>query len=339
MGLSYRFRIAVALMIAVLAVGTLGYQILLGASFLDALYMTVITLSTVGFGETAPGLTDSTAGRVFTMVLIMLGMGILLYFVSATTAFFVEGELTNLLRRRKMDQQIARLENHIILCGVGNTGMHAAEELSAVQADFVVVESEQSHLDRALARTKFLYLVGDATEEATLTRAGIERARGVLVVLSNDKDNLFVTFTARSLNARARIVSRGVDPNIRQRMRRAGADSVVVPNHIGGLRMTSEMVRPHVVSFLDRMLRPGAQATWRFEEISIEASAACVGRTLGSLDIPGRVGLPVLALSAGDGKTVTYYPPTETVLQADQCLVVLAEHDQIERLRQVIANG
>ena len=338
MSLSRRFVVSLLLLALVVSVGTVGYRLLLHAPWLDGLYMTVITLSTVGYGEVVPGLAGSVKGRIFTMGLILVGMGLLLYVLSSTTAFFVEGELTNLIRRRKMEKAIARLRDHLIVCGVGSTGQHVVEELLAIKENFVAIDASQAHLDRLLAHREFLYIHGDATSDEVMIKAGIERARGVLAVLSNDKDNLFVTITARQLNPSVRIVSRGSEHGIRERLVRAGANAVVFPNHIGGLRIAAEMVRPRVVGFLDGMLRPGGE-TWRIEEVAVAAGSPVVGQTLGSLRIGERLGLPILALVEGEDRHTRYYPSPDMVIHAGASLVVLAEKDHIERLRQLVARG
>jgi voltage-gated potassium channel len=338
MELSRRLLVALALLAIILLVGTVGYKFLVGGTWLDGLYMTVITLSTVGYGEVVPGLEESPGGRIFTIGLIFFGAGLLLYVISTTTAFFVEGKLTDILRRRKMEREIEKLSDHTIVCGAGTTGIHVIEELTKVGEAFVVIESDPERLKKVLPQTTFLYCQGDATSDEVLLKAGIERARGLVTVLSNDKDNLFVTITARQLNPGARIVARGVEPSIRQRIRQAGADAVVFPNQIGGLRLVSELIRPHVVGFLDRMLRPGREA-WRIEEVAVAEGSPSVGKTLGSLEIEKRVGLPVLALTEDEGRKVTYYPTHDTVLPSEARLVVLAERTQVDKLRHLLESG
>jgi len=335
MGLFHRLRIALALLAFVLVAGTVGFRLLVGGSWLDDFYMTVITISTVGFGEVVEGLEDSAAGRLFTVLLILSGMGILLYVLSVTTALFVEGQLTDMIRRRKMDKKIANLSDHFIVCGTGTTGHWVVEELAAVGESFVVIETVEPRIQRMVADAAFPYIVGDATEEDILIKAGVHRARGVVTILPSDKDNLFVTFTARQLNPGVRIVARAVERGIRERLLKAGADVVVFPNRIGALRMVSEMVRPHVVSFLDRMLRPGPE-TWRVEEVDIAGGSPSVGKTLGSLKIPEKIGIPVLALAEDEGEKVTYYPSPETILRENTQLVVLAERAQVDKLRRLV---
>jgi len=331
--------LALCALTALLVVGSFGYKVLVGGTWFEGLYMTVITLSTTGFGEVVPGLADSVVGRIFTMALILFGMGLLLWFVGNTTAFLVEGHLSTHLGRRKMDKRIAAMKDHVIVCGAGTTGIEVITELSVAGVPCVAVDARPELLGKALDRLSFLYVEGDATSEEALLEAGIERARGVVTVLPEDKDNLVVTFMARQLNPDIRIVSRGVNQTMRARLINAGAGAVIFPDRIGGLRLASEMLRPHVVRFLDRMLRPGQKEVWRIEEIEITRESAAAGKALGSLRLSERVGLPILAVTADEGLDVVYYPGDETLLKPDSRLVVLGNTGQIEKLREIVRQG
>ncbi len=328
--------VAAALVAAVTLVGTLGYVLLLeDATLLDGLYMTVITLSTVGYGETAPGHDSSTAARVFTMGLILVGVGLLLYVISAVTAFFVEGQLTDILRRRKMEKQIENISDHIIVCGAGLHGIPIIGELAAIGERMVVIESDPDHVQAALRVAEFLHVDDDASSEDVLEHAGVRRAKGLIATLPDDKDNLFIIFTARQLNPRLRLVARGIDQKRADRLRKAGADAVVYPDFIGALRIVSEMVRPSAVSFLDHMLRP-SDDPWRFEELALPDDSPAIGQTLGSLQIPERTGLPVLAVMEEGDQKVLYCPPPETVLHRGAHLVVLTEREGLAKLREIV---
>lgn len=338
MSITKRLAIGLGLVVGVILAGTVGYRLIVGGSWFDCFYMTMITLSTTGYGETLPGLSESPAGRAFTVVLLVVGMGLVVYVISLSTAFLVEGQLAHLWRKRKMERAIDHMKDHVIVCGVGTTGVEIVAELHEVGIPFVAIEGDVGHIEKAKARCDFNYIAGDATLENVLREAGIERARGLITVLPNDKDNLYVTFLARQLNPGLRIVARGIEPAGRERLLRAGASSVVFPNHIGGLRMASELLRPHVVGFLDRMLRPGDE-TWRIEEVEVTASSPVVGRKLGELDVEGRVGLPILALVAEDSRDIVYYPTKDTVLHEGSRLVVMAEHAHLEALRRLVDAG
>jgi voltage-gated potassium channel len=339
MSLVRRISFVVILAATLLALGTVGYGLLLGADWFESLYMTVLTLTTTGYGEIIPGLDRSVPGRAFSIVMMLFGTGLLLWVISSTTAFLVEGELSTLMRRRKMQKAIDKMRDHVIVCGVGTTGVEVVEELVSIRIPCVVIEERQEQIDAALERLQFACVRGDATSEQMLLAAGIERSRGIVTVLPEDKDNLVVTFMARQLNPNVRIVSRGLRHGMRERLVRAGASAVVFPNQIGGLRLVSELVRPAVVSFLDRMLRPGREEVWRFEEVEIGRESAASGKTLGSMRLTERVGLPILAFSEGGAGEVIYYPPPETVLIPDSRLVVLGQPPQVEKLRRIVRQG
>lgn len=339
MSLMRRVSFVVLVLATLLGVGTIGYQLILGADWFESLYMTVLTLTTTGYGEIIPGLSESISGRTFSVVMMLFGTGLALWVLSSTTAFLVGGEFASLMRRRKMQKAIDRMNDHVIVCGMGATGIEVVNELVSVQVPFVVIEEVQEKIDAAQERMEFTWLKGDATSEEVLLKAGLERARGVVTVLHEDKDNLVVTFLARQMNPRTRIIARGVHRGMREKLVRAGADAVVFPNQIGGLRLVSEMIRPAVVSFLDRMLRPGREGVWRFEEVEVRGDSAASGKTLGSLRLAERIGLPILALSQGRSGQVTYYPGPETVLQPDSHLVVLGQPPQLEKLRGIVQKG
>ena len=334
----HRIRLAVALLGVLLIIGTAGYRIIVGGTLLECFYMTFITLTSVGYGEVLPGLDHSSLGRVFTMLLIGMGVGVSVFLVSTLTAFLVEGEIADMLRRRTMDKAIGKLSGHVVVCGAGTTGMHVVSELLAVGEPLVAIDLDPDKLQRAVGTRDVPVIVGDAADDDSLRRAGVERAAAVVVCLGSDKDNLFVTMYARQMNERARIVARGVDLAMRDRLLKAGASAVVFPNQVGGLRLVSELLRPHVVGFLDRMLRahPTDDRIWRIEELEIVAGGLADGRRLGELDIPRRVGLPVLALIWSDARPAAYYPGPETMLEAGCRLVVLAERSQVKQLRELI---
>src|SRR3972149_2536720 len=241
----------IALLLFILCSGVIGYHLIEGWSLFDALYMTVITLATVGYGEIH---TLPHAGRIFTIFLIFGGMGILLYGVTEMTAFVVEGEMTGYLRRRTMKQRIGKLSNHYILCGWGLKGEHVLDELLRTKRQCVVVEIDANKVIRLHERNAMV-VEGDATHDDILIIAGIERAAGLVATLPTDKDNLFVVITARGLNPKLRIVAKVDEIGTREKFLRSGANTTVSTNFIGGLRMASELIRPDAVNFLDTMLR------------------------------------------------------------------------------------
>lgn len=310
------------LLVALLGVGTGGYMVIEGWSIFDAVYMTVITVGTVGYGEVHP---LSTAGRAFTIALIIVGLGGFAYGLSAITAFWVEGELSHVWERRRMERHIARLKGHVIVCGGGNTARHIIRELLETRTPFVCVEIDPGQEDglRRLG-AEVAYVLGDATDGEVLRQAHVETAHGLIACMPSDKDNLFTILTARELNPRLRIVSRLVSDESGPKLLKAGADSVVSVPTIGALRIASAMIRPHVVTVLDAMLRePGGV---RVQEIPVGRGGD--GATLGSLRVRDRLGITVFALR--DAATAQYHfnPSPDRVLRAGDILFACADAEQ-----------
>lgn len=330
-----RLAVPLSLLAVVYVAGVAGYMILEGWDFPDASYMTVITVATVGYGETRP---LDPLGRWFTTALILGGMGTILYAVSSVTAFFVEGELRTLLRRGKMDKAIARLSGHHILCGAGRVGSVILAELLRTGQKTVVVDRDMHLLEEEFQGNPGLLTVeGDATHDSVLERAGILRAKGLLAALSEDKDNLFVVLSARSMNPSLRIIARADEESTRDKLLKAGADAVVFPHTIGGLRMASEMLRPNVVTFLDQMLRWG-DGSLRVEEAALGEGSSLLGRTLAEADLPGRTGVLVVALRSRGGDFL-FNPPSDQRLAPGDVLIVLADQAQRRALRDVVGGA
>lgn len=327
-----QFRILRALILFATAVlaGTLGYHRLEGWSLMDGLYMTVITMTTIGYGEIRP---LSETGRVFTIILSLVSIGIGGYAVSAVAAFFVEGDFQRIMRGRRMDKQIAQLKDHIILCGVGRVGKAVAAELHKTRTPFVVIEQNPDEIEALQGLGEVLHIQGDATKDGTLRLAGIDRAKGIVIVLSDDKDNAFVVLAARSLNPDIRIVARLTEEENAEKLHRVGADEVVSPNVIGGLRMASIMIRPTVVTFLDDMLRMPEQ-TVRMEEYRLDEGSALAGRTLAEADIGRRTGLLVMAMRTREGR-YRVNPGGRTRLEEGDILIVTGTPEQLAALRRI----
>ena len=333
-----RLMSAAGVLAAVVLMGAAGYHMVGDGrwSWFDCFYMTVITLSTVGFAETLEGMNEMPEARAVTVSLIILGSGTLLYFISSLTALIVEGDLQGILRRRSMDRAIGALSRHVILCGIGTTGWHIATELRAVGVPFVVVDADRERLDELNEEfsDELLCVCGDATDDHVLDLAGVQRARGVISALNDDKANLFVTISARALNPTARIVAKSIEPSTEPKLRRAGADAVVAPNYIGGVRLFSEMVSPKTVAFLDRIVQFGGGISVGLEAIDVPDESPLVGQRLAETDIR-EAGALVVAVHRADGDYV-YNPGGEHMLQAGDSLIVLAEaKDAIELRRSV----
>ena len=320
----------------VLAVGTLGSVVILKTGPVEALFYTVITISTVG-SFTPEKVYNSSAGMLLTIFLIFAGVGLLLYAFSAIMTFVVEGELTDILRRKRVQKEIDALKEHYIVCGAGDTGRHVIEEFMKTELPFVVVEKEKSRLQKIAPVEKLLFVEGDATEDAALIAAGVHRAAGLVAALGNDNDNLVAVVSARTLNPRLRIVSRVVEDSCRYKLRRAGANAVVSADMIGGLRIASEMIRPVTVSFLDTMLR-GQEGEYRVSEAEVASSSQLVGKTLKEASIPHRSGVLVIAVrNANTGKFV-YNPTGDSEIGAGDFLVVISTAVQLAKLKQLASS-
>jgi voltage-gated potassium channel len=335
MPLQKRLLWIAVLFAVVFTAGTTAFMAVEGWSFFDAFYMTTITLTTVGFGEVHP---LSTGGRLVAIALILGGTGSLAYGLSMVTAFILEGELKDVLGKRRMEKALAQLRDHIIVCGAGETGKHVVQELVKSRIPCVVIEQNLSRLKHLERFGPAPVIEGDATDVEVLNRARIGVARGLVTTLPSDKDNLFVILTVRELNPSIRIVSRAIEDESFPKLRKAGADSVVSANQIGGLRMVSEMIRPRVVSFLDSMLRD-SRRVMRVEEAEVVPGSPVVGKTLGELDLHNRVGLVVIAQRQKSDGNFLYNPKPASRLDAGDVLIVCGEPEQVEALREVLAKG
>ncbi len=333
-------HVGAALAIFIL-VGTLGYFLLghlLGqpSNLLECFYMTMITLSTVGYGEVIP-VAQTEAGRIFSVLLILSGVGVLFYALTNFSIFLLEGTIQGAWGRWRMEKEIAKMSNHYIVCGAGRVGEVIVRELIQTQRQVVIIDQDAEKVTAIGRELNVPYLIGDATEETILMAAGIERASGLLAALGNDHENLFLVITARSLNPNLRIIARGTHPSVIDKMLKAGADEVVLPETIGGLRMASLMVRPAAVSFLDQMLRQ-KELTLRVEEVSIAPSSSLVGKKLSELKLPQQWDILVLAYQTRDGK-LTYNPKADLELLGGMSLIVMGDVLKIEEFRRIAQKG
>ena len=320
-----RKRIYVSLIIfgAVFLTGVVGFKIFGGKdwTFLDSLYMTAITISTIGYEEVVD-LSANPVARIFTIGFIIVSLGTIAFAVSSITAFIVEGELKNILGRRKMEKEISRLKDHYIVCGSDETAETIIRELLLTHREFVVVDTVKERLEKLATLGHVLYIEGDPAEDEVLLKAGIERAKGILLSLPTDEANLFVTITARNINPRLRIVAKGIDLKSHDKMKKAGADSVISPTFIGGMRMVSEMVRPAVVTFLDMMLRDRERAL-RFEEVRVEKDSPLRGKTIGEAKLEEKTGALLVAVKKAGRDDYEFNPASDRKIEAEDVLIFI----------------
>ncbi len=333
---------AILLLVTTFVTSGLGYYVLgffhpdpnVHWTLFECFYMSTITLTTVGFGETLTSMEHFTAARVYTMLVLIFGTGFLVYAASAATAFIVEGELKHLLEKRRMQKKIESMLGHYIICGAGATGMYVVRELIDTGKEFVVVEKDPERIERLRQMGCSLIIEGDATDDETLLSAGISAAAGLGACLHDDKSNLYLTVTARQINPHIRIVAQNQEMGARPKMIRAGANSAVSPNRIGGLRLVSELIRPSVTTFLDSMLRDTTKNI-RFAEVVVEEDSALAGKTLGEAQIEKNPGLPVLALRAKDDADFHFEPESDDRLDTGVVIIVMGSRERVEALERL----
>jgi voltage-gated potassium channel len=317
-----RIQLALAMVLGVILAGTIGY-IALGFGVLDALYQTVTTITTVGFREVHP--LDST-GKVFTIVLILAGVGTALYAFSVVLEMLVEGHLRRHFERRRMERNIARMTGHAIVCGWGRIGRAVGSYLSG--AEVVVVDLDAARV----AETPFPALIGDVTDDDVLRKAGIMRARALVAAINTDAENVYVTLSARALRPDLVIVARARNEESESKLLRAGATRVVNPQRIGGQRIAAAAMQPNVVEFLDVVMHDGS-LEFRLEEVAIRPGSRLAGRTLHEAEVGDSTGALVLALRDHDGVFVAN-PSMQTTLDVGHVLIAIGTEQQLSELQR-----
>ncbi|MBT5856533.1 potassium channel protein [bacterium] len=323
-------------LIFTIILGVTGYKYLVGShiSTVDALYMTIITLTTVGFGEIVD-LSLYPSARIFTMVLILIGMANLLFVLSSITSLLVDGQIQRFLRRKKVMSAIKSFDDHFIVCGAGKTGLHIINELHNSEKEFIVIEKDPEVYESLInTYMNIVVILGDATTDEVLTEAGIRKAKALACVLPYDKDNLFLTITAKHLKSDVRIITKIVNLENKKKMLRAGASSVVPPHFIGALRLVSELIRPTTVGFLDTMLRD--KENLRIEEIEIPAKSWTIGKTLGELRFPDKVGTQVIAMRQKSQEAYNYYPKLTDLVEPGTVLITIGDPERISRFNSFV---
>jgi voltage-gated potassium channel len=321
-----RLILAATLFVALTLFGTVGYMVLGDASALDALYMTVITVAAVGYDETVM---LEGAARLFTLVLIVMGVGSITFVVVSGLDFVLEGHLEDVLGRRRMDRELARLNNHTIVCGFDQVGQHVALSLIADKEPVVVVDIDHDRVESAREH-EILALEGDATQEETLVRLGIAKARAVVACVQDDADTVLIALTAKGLNPQVLVIVRIKRDENEAKVRRAGADRVIVPAVIGGRRIATLVTRPAIVDFLD-VITQGTHADLVLEEVLVSEGGPLDGRTLRQLQMRERHGVTVVAVRS-QGHSTNTRPGPETRLHAGDLLVVIGDRNSLSRL-------
>lgn len=319
-----QIRSLLFVVVGIIGFGTGGYMVIEGWNFIDSLYMTMITITTVGFGETFP-LGDM--GRVFTILLIVLSVTVLAYGLSSSVEYVVTGELITFVAEKERTNMIHDLQNHFIVAGFGRVGQEVAAALEQEEIEFVVVDQMMDVLEKAKSM-HYLVIQGSATEDDVLIEAGIERARGVICATGDDAINVFVSLTARGLNPNLFIISRASEENSETKMMRAGADRVISPYTLSGRRMANLAVRPYVVNFLD-VTGSAGELQKTLEEIIVEEGSIIGNRTLGEIDLRNRTGALILGLYRSTGELLTS-PSADTLLEHGTRMIVLGTRDELD---------
>ncbi|OQX87795.1 hypothetical protein B6D60_03190 [candidate division KSB1 bacterium 4484_87] len=322
-----RLLISLLLLFIIICTGTFGYVLIEKWRFFDSLYMTVITIGTVGFHEVMP---LSYSGKIFTIWLIVFGIGVGGYALANLSAFIIEGHIRNVFRSRKMQKRINQLNNHIIVCGYGRTGVVIINEFVKSKSPFVIVEIN-TDLAEELKTNGFLVLEGDATDDEILEQAGVHRAAGLVTTLPNDADNVYVTLTARGMNPKLRIVSRAIDDLSSRKLMRAGADKVISPYAIAGKRMANLFIKPGIVDFLDVMTQ-SEEFELKIEEVRIEKTSALINKRLRESNIKGETGGATIIGYLDTDEKIMINPPGDLLLHDGLILYALGTNEQIQRL-------
>ncbi|MEI4829748.1 potassium channel protein [Bacillus sp. FJAT-53711] len=316
-----QLTIAIICMCFVVIVGTIGFMIIEEISMFQAFWMTMITVLTVGYGDAVP---LTKAGKVFALLIIPLGVGIVTYAIGVVAAMIVEGNLFQAVRRKQMEKQIAEIKDHIIVCGCGRVGLQVVQELREKNMPFIVVDREES----VLTEQKLLYVHGDATDDEVLHKAGITRAAGLVAIVASDAENVFITLTARGLNPNIKIIARAEKQESEEKLRRAGANKVINPSSMAGIHIAKGIANPFTVHYIDTVLY-GTDQNFAIEEIEMAAGSSLIGKTLMEENVRNRFDVTILAILR-DGHIIHNPTGAEKLAERDMIIVF----GPVEKLEQ-----
>jgi voltage-gated potassium channel len=321
--LAKKLAIALMVLLVILSMGMIGYHYLEGWDIVESLYATVVTISTVGYGDFSP---RTKEGMLFTVFIITVGVGTMLYTVGLVTEMMLEGRLKVIMGRGRLEKMMRKMSNHYIICGCGRIGRLICRELAAEKVDFVVIDNDPETI-RRIEEEGYVYCQGDATHDKILLDAGIKKAKGIVCVLPNDAENLYVILTAKELNPDIFILSRSEDEESERRLLRAGADRVMSPYTMGGIRMAMAVLRPAMLDFVEITTRRQSLEL-RMEEVSICGDSAYVGKSLEDSGIRQDYGLIVVAVKKDSGKMI-FNPLANYIIEKNDKLIALGEVENI----------
>jgi voltage-gated potassium channel len=327
-----KLKIAFSLLLMIILAGTLGFHFIEKWNLLDSLYATVITISTIGYGDFVP---TTMEGRFFTIILVIFGVGTMLYTIGLLAETMVEGRLRAILGRGRLEKMIGKLNNHYIICGCGRIGYQLCRELHAEKIPFVVIENNPEVIQR-IEDDGFVYYKGNATEDKTLIAVGIKRAKGIVTVLPTDAENLYVILTAKELNPNIYILSRSEEEESEHRLLRAGADRVMSPYTMGGMRMAMAILRPAMLDFIEITTRRQSMEL-RMEELLVREGSHFIGKSLEESGIRTQYGLIIVAVKKESGKMI-FNPVADYIIHRGDTLIALGEDENVSRFtKQCVA--
>ena len=328
----YRFLIPLFLLVALIIIGTVGYVIIDGYGWLNAFYMTIITIATVGYGEVEP---LSVGGKIFTSFLIITSFVTFAYAISTITKFLTDGELKQFFKNKRLNAAVEKLSDHVIICGYGRNGKQAAQVLKKHDKRFVVIEDNEKVTSAINHRFSHLVLNGDATQDEILLKAGIMNAKALITTLPADSANLFIVLTARNLNPNLTIISRASDDGSDAKLKIAGANNVIMPDKVGGAHMASLVMKPDVMEFLDNITAQSADSI-NLEEIVFDSlPGALKNKTLKDLEIRNKSGANIIGFKTVSGEYIVN-PSADTEIIPQSKIFVLGSPDQIKKLKELL---
>ncbi len=318
------------LIVIMLTIGVAGYIFIEHYSLLDSFFMTIITVATVGYREINP---LSDAGKLFTSFLIIFSIGTFAYAVSVITKYVIEGEFQTYFRHYQVNKEILKLQNHIIVCGYGRNGRQACDQLRSQNELFVAVESNPDIVARMRETEELLFIEGDATQDDVLLEAGLKRAKALITALPSDAANLFVVLSAREINPKLKIISRASDDGTESKLKRAGADSVIMPDKIGGTHMAALVVKPDVLEFIDHIT---GRINIKLEEILFDSLPERMrNKSIRELEVRNKTGANIIGFKTAEGEYVIN-PPPDTIMQQDAKLFVLGTQEQVSKFKEIL---
>ena len=326
-----KLKIAFVAFLIVIAIGTFGYSLIEGWDFFDSLYF-VTGIAFVGFGETHP---ITTTGKVFTIFFIFFGVGITIFAITAGVQLILEGQIRNILGRRKMSKKIQEIKDHYIICGYGKVGQQIYQELAGRQIPCTAIEKDPVTVEKAI-KDGVLVVQGDSTEDLVLEEAGIKRAKGLISAVASESDNVYISLSARVLNPKIFIVARAETEGAEKKLLRAGANRAISPHTLGGTRMAMAALRPHVVDFMS-VATSSEGMDIRIEEVEVKEGSSLSNSTLRDCELRQKVGVIVLGIHKKDGQML-FTPPSDSKIEPGDILIAIGKNEELEELERLVSS-